>query len=80
MKHIIHINQHNIKHNKKCSPEERKPVITNKTYKENSYSKGLSIYHQGVKVLEVVYSPDKPLSCGANVWIECDDKIVDIKE
>ena len=21
---------------------------------------------------EVIYSPDKPLSCGARMWIECD--------
>jgi hypothetical protein len=23
----------------------------------------------------VVYSPDKPLSCGARVWIECDEAL-----
>jgi hypothetical protein len=25
---------------------------------------------------KVVYSPDKPLSCGARVWIEADDATV----
>ena len=80
MKHIIHINQHNIKHNIKCPVEDRKPVITNKTYKSNSYSNGLSILHKGEVVAKIVYSPDKPLSCGARVWIECDSEIVTIEE
>jgi len=27
----------------------------------------------------VVYSPDKPLSCGARVWIETDTDITQLK-
>ena len=64
MKKRIHINQHNIRHNLKHS--DYKPVVTVKTYKEN-------IKCMGVKILgecEVIYSPDKPLSCGAKVWLE----------
>ena len=64
MKTIIHVNQHHIKHNAKTG--ERKPTLTVKTYKANRYAHEVEI-HGGSRV---VYSPDKPLSCGARVWIE----------
>lgn len=80
MKTIIHINQHNIRHNSKCSPEDRKPVITSKTYKDNIYCNELDIVDNDGKVIAtLVYSPDKPLSCGAKVWIEADSKNVRVK-
>ncbi len=66
MKQIIHINQHNIKHNRKVTACERKPVITCKTYKTNDYAHEVEIDGPS----KVVYSPDKPLPCGAKVWIE----------
>jgi hypothetical protein len=68
MKKIIHINQHVIKNNTKTG--ERDPVITCKTYKENVYGRRVKFTNG-----EVVYSPDKPLSCGAKVWIETEDVI-----
>ena len=64
MKKIIHINQHVIKRNAKTG--EREPVITVKTYKDNTY--GHEVMVDGP--CKIVYSPDKPLSCGAKVWIE----------
>ena len=64
MKKVIHINQHVIRKNAKTG--EREPVITVKTYKSNDYCHEVLI-EGGCKV---VYSPDKPLSCGAKVWIE----------
>lgn len=69
MKTIIHINQSVIRANKKNGEEN--PVITCKTYKKNIYAKELEILDEsGNVVAKVVYSPDKPLSCGARVWIE----------
>ena len=69
MKKIIHINQSVIRANKKNGEEN--PVITCKTYKENIYAKELEILDEsGNVVAKVVYSPDKPLSYGARVWIE----------
>lgn len=65
MKTIVHVNQHNIKHNTK-HPNNRKPVLTVKTYKSNTYADEVIIHGES----KVVYSPDKPLSCGARVWIE----------
>jgi len=67
----IHINQHNIRHNAK-NPDDLKPVVTVKTSLSNT--KGFSATVQGQ--CKVVYSPDKPLSCGAKVWIETKDTVV----
>jgi len=60
----IHINQHVIRANSKN--EERKPPITIKTSDANH--KGWSVDIHGVS--SVRYSPDKPLNCGAKVWVE----------
>jgi hypothetical protein len=69
MKQVIHVNQHIIRSNSKTG--ERNPVLTVKTYKSNDYAKQVDIMGDDGNVLaSVVYSPDKPLSCGAKVWIE----------
>ena len=64
MKTIIHVNQHVIKANAKNGTND--PVLTVKTYKENRYAHAVEIRGPST----VLYSPDKPLSCGAKVWIE----------
>ena len=66
MKKRIHINQHVIRANKKNGTSN--PCITVKTSKSNHYTYAAEI--DGLS--RVVYSPDKPLSCGARVWIETD--------
>lgn len=74
MKTIIHVNQHIIKSNQKNG--EEKPVLTCKTYKENRYGKEAIIYDKdGEEVARVIYSPAKPLSCGARVWIETKNEV-----
>ena len=60
----IHVNQHHIRRNTKLPPEERLPVITIKTSRHNIYAEDV-IFEKG----QLVYHPDKPLSCGAKVWI-----------
>ena len=64
MKTIIHVNQHAIKANAKNGTND--PVLTVKTYKDNRYAHAVDIKGPS----KIVYSPDKPLSCGAHVWIE----------
>ena len=64
MKTIIHVNQHVIKDNRKTGNQN--PVLTVKTYKSNTYAHSVTINGPST----VIYSPDKPLSCGAHVWIE----------
>ena len=73
MKTYIHVNQHIIKHNKKHGLNN--PPITVKTYKSNQYSCEIEINGP----CKVVYRPDKPLSCGARIWIETDCKYVTVK-
>jgi hypothetical protein len=70
MKTIIHVNQHVIKSNIK--KEVSDPVLTVKTYKDNRYAHEVEI----VGSSKVVYSPDKPLSCGARVWIETYGEVI----
>ena len=65
----IHINMHKIRANKKYGTNE--PVITVKTSKSNTY--GHEVIVDGP--CKIVYSPDKPLSCGAKVWIETMDEV-----
>lgn len=73
MKTVIHVNQHVIKANSKTG--DRNPVLTVKTYKENIYAHEVLIKGE----CKVVYSPDKPLSCGAKVWIETENEIIIVK-
>jgi len=74
MKTKIHINQHVIKSNHKNN--KRDPVITVKTYKSNNYGHQVDILGPS----KVIYSPDKPLSCGAKVWIETDSEVIVIPD
>jgi hypothetical protein len=64
MKTLIHVNQHVVKSNAKNNKND--PVLTVKTYKTNTYAHEVVIKGDS----RVIYSPDKPLSCGAKVWIE----------
>ena len=70
MKTKIHVNQHVVRSNKKHGKKE--PVLTVKTYKSNTYAHEVEI--NGTS--KVIYSPDKPLSCGARVWIETESEVV----
>lgn len=75
MKTVIHVNQHVIKRNRKHGEQE--PVLTVKTYKSNTYAHTASILDaHGEVVARVVYRPNKPLSCGAQVWIETQHKVL----
>jgi hypothetical protein len=70
----IHVNQQMIRSNKKHGTKEN--VITiqwrNKSYRvKRARIKGGST---------AVYSPDKPLSCGARVWIETTSEVIPVYE
>lgn len=70
MKTVIHVNQHRVRSNHQTG--SRDSVITVKTYKENRYGHEVQILGPA----RVVYRPDKPLPCGAKVWIETDAEVV----
>ena len=66
----VYINRHVVAANLK-SGEHRPPITI-------LHSKGRRTYALGVELIgtaRVIYLPDKPLSCGARVWIECDDAV-----
>lgn len=59
MKTIIHVNQHAVR-------ARADKVITVKAGRSNTYARRVEINGPST----VVYSPDKPLKCGARVWVE----------
>ena len=73
MKTVIHVNHHHIKAN---AMGASLPVLTVKDYKQNRKGNEASIIDSaGCVVAKLVYRPDKPLSCGAKVWIETNLKV-----
>lgn len=73
MKKIIHVNQHNIRRNIKT--QSTLPVLTCKTYKHNFKFDKIDINGPS----SLIYRPNKPLNCGARVWIETTSKVVGIE-
>lgn len=74
MRRRIHVNQHIIKANGRY--ERRDPPLTVKTYKSNTKASHVDIKDsEGNVVASVIYSPDKPLDCGAKVWIETEAEV-----
>jgi len=65
----IHVNMHKVRANKKHGTNE--PVLTIKEGKSNTYCHEVDILGPS----KLVYRPNKPLSCGARVWIETDAEI-----
>ena len=59
----LHVNQHNIRANIK--DDEDRPIFTWKAGKNNYYGHEVDIHGPST----LVY-PEKPMSCGARVWIE----------
>jgi hypothetical protein len=60
----IHVNQHVIRRNKREGRDD--PPLTVKVGRTNTYCRGVELLGPS----RVVYSPCRPLSCGARVWIE----------
>jgi hypothetical protein len=66
----IHVNQHVIRRNKRDGTDE--PPLTVKTSRGNTYCRSVDLLGPS----RVVYSPCKPLACGAKVWIETDAPVL----
>jgi hypothetical protein len=65
----IHVNKHIIRSNQVNG--NRDPVLTVKDYQSNTKGNQVDILDDNGKIVaSVVYRPDKPLNCGAQVWIE----------
>jgi len=70
MKKRIHVNQHVIRRNHKTG--ETAPPISIKT--SRGATNATEVFIQGPPT--VVYKPEKPLSCGARVWLETDATVL----
>lgn len=70
---IVHVNSHTIRSNRKHG-EQAPPLSIRKTRSAKAtYCHELAIVDKdGTVVARVVYEPDHPLSCGAQIWIETD--------
>ena len=70
----IHVNQHVIRKNRKDG--EAKPPLTVKNYKSNTYGSKVEVLGKdGTVVCEVLYTPGKPLSCGAEVYVQTTSEV-----
>lgn len=63
----VHVNQHVIRRNKMRGEKAPPLRIIRKGKSEPAFEVEL------IGKARVVYSPDKPLKCGARVWIEAED-------
>ncbi len=72
-KTIVHINSNIIRQNIHKSKQERQPAIAVRG-KEKTYVHYLEI----PTPCRIIYDPDKPLDCGARVWIEILDCELDL--
>jgi hypothetical protein len=70
----IHVNQHTIRANN-TSDKKMTPLYV-KTYNSNTLCYEVTVLGPS----KIVYSPDKPLSCGAKVWIETEAEVMMVTE
>jgi len=68
IKRIV-VNRHHVRHNK--THEDKKPVLSLQTYK--GVERANEIVIDGP--CRVIYRPNKPLKCGATVWIETEERV-----
>lgn len=74
MKTAIHINHHKLTSNRKTGAVA--PVLMVKTYKDSRNAhEAIILDKAGNEVARVLHRPDKPLSCGAHVWIETQNEV-----
>jgi len=69
LKTIIHIDQHALRKNRK--ENRRDPVVTVKTSKRNLRGTSIRIGPNTT----LIYSPDKPLKCGATIWLSTTEPV-----
>lgn len=75
---IVHVNQHIIRANILKAPEEQQPpIIVRRGKKKLCNSFNLGILSEGNIVAKLVYSPCKPLDCGARLWLEAYEGVIE---
>jgi hypothetical protein len=72
LKTIIHIHQARIRGNIKS--KVKLPPIILRTYKGVQYANSIKVNGP----VEFIYSPDKPLKCGARLYCQCDSNDIEV--
>jgi len=76
LKTIVHVHQAHIRHNRKTSGK-LKPVFTAKDYKQNRKGNTVIILdNEKREVARLIYSPEKPLKCGAVAWLSTENEVL----
>jgi hypothetical protein len=74
MKQIIHVAQDAIRRNAKTGGNE--PAIIVRDYKGSTRHNEVELrLDNGIVIGKFVYSPHKPLDCGARLWLELDSPV-----
>ena len=72
-KYLIHVNGHTIRANIKHGTREPPFIVRRgRSRKVGMAGRVQLLLPDGEVVAELVYQPDKPLSCGARAWLETD--------
>jgi hypothetical protein len=74
MKQIIHVAQDAIRRNAKNGTNEPAIIIRDHRWSRRVHEIELQT-PDGKVIGKMIYSPHKPLSCGARLWIELDTEI-----
>jgi hypothetical protein len=67
---IVHVHQQRIRQNIHLDAADRLPPVIVRRGKQRHYTDRAEIRLGGKLVGVFHYSPDKPLDCGARVWLE----------
>jgi hypothetical protein len=71
---IVHVYQQRIRGNINAAPAERLPPMIVRRGARRDYGNAVEIRApDGTLVGRFVYSPDKPLDCGARVYFQCEE-------
>lgn len=70
---LIHVNSNTIRSNRKHDKNDPPLSIRKTRSAKAEYAHQVSLVDaEGKVVARVVYQPESPLSCGAQIWIETD--------
>ncbi len=76
-KTIVHVNRHVVLRNKKSKTNEPEIAVRNGRSGKADYAHSVDIVDESGNIVASIGSHrDKPLSCGATIWIECNYPVV----
>jgi hypothetical protein len=76
METIIHVNHHHSKHNRKAGKKIRPVLSVKQSGRVFEAREAAIIDPLGERLATIIYRPEAPLSCGAEVWIETENRVL----